>query len=127
MRDDSNGSRGHQSTAILCGTHEAQAQSRTPIKRRYISADRIIISPVETVAELSLNVANRQDRDGTFAGLIDQDGVRNSPNHYGIHLPRQGEILVRVPRTERVQSRPGGIAILPVLVYRQVPRRAGSC
>lgn len=110
--------------------HTERSIAYTPIKRRYISADRVIISPVETVMELSLNVANRQDHGGTFVGLIDRDGrpeVRNSPNHRGIHLPRQGEILVRVPRAERVQPRPGGVAVLPVLVYRQVPRRAGSC
>lgn len=70
MRDDSYGSRRHQSLAVLCGTHRVRARSRTPVKRRYISTDRVIISPVGTVAELSLNVANRQDRGGTFAGLI---------------------------------------------------------
>lgn len=55
------------------GIHRGGARgsiARTPIKHRYISVGRVIISPVETVAELSLNVANRQDRGGTFAGLI---------------------------------------------------------
>lgn len=54
-------------------------------------------------------------------------GIRNSPNHRGIHLPRQGEILVRVPRAERVQPRSGRVTVLPVLVYRQIPRRAWPC
>lgn len=92
------------------------------------------LTPYETVAELSLNVADQtRSGDRTFA-RVNRCGqsastaeVRNSPDHRGIHLPRQRKILVRVPRAERVQSGPGGIAARPVLVYRQVPRRAGSC
>lgn len=80
--------------------------------------------------KLSLTGVNRQDRGGNFRRSLNRSRarrLRNSPNHRGIHLPRQGEILVRVPRAERVQSGTSRVAVLPILVYREVPCRAGPC
>lgn len=51
---------------------------------------------------------------------------QDSPNHHGVRLPWQGEIFVRVSRAKCVQSWPGRVSVLAVLVYRQIPRGAGT-